>query len=138
MGSAFPAGRRHGLALASRLIAPLTWVTACRRGARRPGAPAPAKVCGAMDYTIRRAPTRDVRAIAGLVNANVESRRLLGKATVTLYEDVPEFWVAERSADGAVVGCGALHVMWEDLAEIRTVAVHPDCRGHGIGHRLVD
>jgi amino-acid N-acetyltransferase len=90
-----------------------------------------------MDYVIRRARTPDVRAIAGLVHRNVASRRLLGKATVTLYEDVQEFWVAERAADGAVVGCGALHVMWEDLAEIRTVAVSPDCQGQGIGHRLV-
>ncbi len=78
-----------------------------------------------------------MRAIADLVHQNVASRRLLGKATVTLYEDVQEFWVAERPADGAVVGCGALHVMWEDLAEIRTVAVSPDCQGQGIGHRLV-
>ena len=45
--------------------------------------------------------------------------------------------MAERAADGAVVGCGALHVMWEDLAEIRTVAVRPGLQGHGIGHRLV-
>src|SRR6266567_725348 len=95
------------------------------------------RVCGAMDYVIRRARTRDVRAIADLVNTNVESRRLLGKATVTLYEDVQEFWVAERAADGTVAGCGALHVMWEDLAEIRTVAVHPDCQGLGIGHGIV-
>ena len=36
-----------------------------------------------------------------------------------------------------MVGCGALHVMWEDLAEIRTVAVDPACRGHKIGHRIV-
>ena len=93
--------------------------------------------CGAMNFVIRRARAPDVRVIAGLVSANVASRRLLGKATVTLYEDVQEFWVAERAADGAVVGCGALHVMWEDLAEIRTVAVRPDCQGHGIGHRLV-
>jgi amino-acid N-acetyltransferase len=91
-----------------------------------------------MDYTIRRARTPDVRMIAGLVSINVGSRRLLGKAAVTLYEDVQEFWVAERAADGVVVGCGALHVMWEDLAEIRTVAVDPGCQGHGIGHRLVD
>ena len=69
-----------------------------------------------MDYVIRRARTRDVRVIAGLVNQNVASRRLLGKATVTLYEDIQEFWVAERTGDGLVVGCGALHVMWEDLA----------------------
>jgi amino-acid N-acetyltransferase len=91
----------------------------------------------AMNYVIRRARTADVRAIAVLVGENVASRRLLGKATVTLYEDVQEFWVAERTADGAVVGCGALHVMWEDLAEIRTVAVRADCQGHGIGHKLV-
>ena len=90
-----------------------------------------------MDYMIRRARTPDVRAIAGLVDINVGSRRLLGKATVTLYEDVQEFWVAERAVDAAVVGCGALHVMWEDLAEIRTVAVRPGLQGHGIGHRLV-
>ena len=90
-----------------------------------------------MGYMIRRARTADVAAIAALVHTNVGSRRLLGKATVTLYEDVQEFWVAERVADGTVVGCGALHVMWEDLAEIRTVAVSPGCQGHGIGHRLV-
>lgn len=94
-------------------------------------------VCRAMDYTIRRARTRDVRAIRGLVDANADSGRLLGKDTVTLYEDVQEFWIAERAADATVVGCGALHVMWEDLAEIRTIAVAESCRGHGVGHRLV-
>lgn len=70
-----------------------------------------------MDYLIRRARTSDVRAISALVAQNVDSGRLLAKATVTLYEDVPEFWVAERAGDGLVAGCGALHVMWEDLAE---------------------
>jgi amino-acid N-acetyltransferase len=65
---------------------------------------------------------------------------LLSKATVTLYEDVQEFWVACETVDGAegpVVGCGALHVMWEDLAEIRTLAVDPRCRGRKIGARIV-
>jgi amino-acid N-acetyltransferase len=91
-----------------------------------------------MEHTIRRAQTRDIRAIAGLVADNVASGRVLSKATVTLYEDVQEFWVAERASDRAVVGCGALHVMWEDLAEIRTIAVHDSCQGQGIGHRLVE
>lgn len=90
-----------------------------------------------MDYVIRRARTSDVRAIAGLVSENVASGRLLGKATVTLYEDVQEFWVAQDEASDEVVGCGALHVMWEDLAEIRTIAVRADQQGKGIGHRLV-
>jgi amino-acid N-acetyltransferase len=89
-----------------------------------------------MEVTIRRARTVDVRAIRRLVDVYAVDRRLLSKATVALFEDVQEFWVAQRS-DGVVVGCGAVHVMWEDLAEIRTVAVDPACRGQKIGHRLV-
>ena len=84
---------------------------------------------------VRRARTSDVRAIRSFVDAYADDRRLLSKATVTLYEDVQEFFVAERG--GEVVGCGALHVLWEDLAEVRTVAVAPDLRGHGIGQLLL-
>src|SRR5690349_2474305 len=86
---------------------------------------------------IRRARTTDVRAIRSLVDEYTGDRRLLSKATVTLYESVQEFWVAVDDRD-RVLGCGALHVMWEDLAEIRTVAVDPACRGQKIGHRIVD
>ncbi len=86
---------------------------------------------------VRRARTGDVPGIQRLVSAYAADRRLLAKATVALYEDVQEFWVAARESDGAVVGCGALHVMWEDLAEVRTVAVDADCRGQRIGRRIV-
>lgn len=89
------------------------------------------------DLVVRRARTADVRGIRELIDTYSPGGRLLSKATVTLYEHVQEFWVAVRPADGAVLGCGALHVMWEDLAEIRTVAVHPDCRGRKIGHQIV-
>ena len=85
---------------------------------------------------IRRARTSDVRAIRELVDTYTTDRRLLSKATVTLYESVQEFWVAVGENE-RVVGCGALHVMWEDLAEIRTVAVDPAFRGRKIGHRIV-
>ncbi|CRK58471.1 N-acetylglutamate synthase [Alloactinosynnema sp. L-07] len=63
-------------------------------------------------------------------------RVLLAKELVTLYEDVQEFWVAE--VDGELVGCGALHVLWEDIAEIRTIAVLPSAIGLGVGHALVN
>ena len=76
----------------------------------------------------------DVRRIKDLVDCYAGAVLLI-KQLVTLYEDVQEFWVAER--DGAVLGCGALHVLWEDLAEIRTLAVHPDAVGQGVGHALV-
>ena len=84
---------------------------------------------------IREARTSDVPAIRDLVDAYTADRILLSKATVTLYEDVQEFYVAE--IDGAVVGCGALHVLWEDLAEVRTLAVDKVHRGKGIGDLLL-
>ena len=84
---------------------------------------------------IRRARTADVRSIRTFIDVYADDRILLSKATVTLYEDVQEFWVVEL--DGAVIGCGALHVMWEDLAEVRTLAVAPAHRHRGIGHLLL-
>ncbi|HEX6402053.1 MAG TPA: amino-acid N-acetyltransferase [Pseudonocardiaceae bacterium] len=89
----------------------------------------------ALKITVRRARVADVRKIKELVDLYAGAV-LLAKQLVTLYEDVQEFWVAER--DGAVVGCGALHVLWEDLAEIRTLAVYPDAVGQGVGHALVE
>ena len=84
---------------------------------------------------VRRARTSDVPDIKRLVDTYA-GRILLEKNLVTLYEAVQEFWVAEAGAD--VVGCGALHVLWSDLGEVRTVAVDPKVRGHGIGHAIVD
>ncbi len=84
---------------------------------------------------VRRARTTDVRAMKSIIDGYV-GRVLLAKQLVTLYEDVQEFWVAEL--DGGLVGCGALHVLWEDLAELRTIAVLPGATGRGVGHALVD
>lgn len=83
---------------------------------------------------VRRARTADVTTIKQLVDIYA-GQVLLAKEMVTLYESVPEFLVAEL--DGEVVGCGALHVFWEDLGEVRTVAVHPRVIGRGVGHALV-
>lgn len=85
---------------------------------------------------IRPAHTSDVARIRYLVDTYSPDRRLLSKATVALYEGVQEFVVAEL--DGNVVGCGALHVMWEDLAEVRTLAVDPAVGRRGIGGALLD
>jgi amino-acid N-acetyltransferase len=87
--------------------------------------------------TIRPARTADVPRIARLVDGYADDRILLRKETVTYYEDVQEFLVAEDDA-GSVVGCGALHVMWQDLAEVRTLAVDKQARGHGVGHVLIE
>ncbi|MCW2723125.1 MAG: N-acetylglutamate synthase [Frankiales bacterium] len=90
-----------------------------------------------MDLFVRRARTSDVPGIRGLVDTYAPDRRLLSKPTVTLYEDVQEFFVAVDAAD-RVLGCGALHVLWADLAEVRTVAVDPSAQRRGVGHRLLE
>ena len=63
-------------------------------------------------------------------------RKMLAKDLVTLYETVQDFRVAEL--DGEVIGCGALHILWADLGEIRTVAIRPDHRGHHYGDPLLE
>ncbi|MHA3022459.1 amino-acid N-acetyltransferase [Mycobacterium sp. BMJ-28] len=83
---------------------------------------------------MRRARTSDVPAVKALIDIYA-GKILLEKNLVNLYEAVQEFWVAELG--GEIVGCGALHVLWADLGEVRTVAVHPKVRGKGVGHRVV-
>ncbi len=89
----------------------------------------------AASIAVRRARTPDVRAIRQIVQPLAASRVLVPKEAVTYYESVHEFRVAE--VDGVVIGCGALHVMWEDLAEIRTVAVAANHLGKGVGGVLL-
>lgn len=85
---------------------------------------------------VRHARTKDVPAIAEIMQPLVERRVLLGKDLVVLYESVQEFRVAVTPHD-EVVGIGALHVMWEHLAEIRSLAVREDWLGKGVGRILL-
>ena len=84
---------------------------------------------------IRPARTSYIKGIRTLIDTYAVGKRLLTKETVTLYESVQEFSVAIDN--GEVVGCAALHVLWEDLAEVRTVAVIERLRGTGVGHQLM-
>ena len=89
-----------------------------------------------MSLIIRQAKTSDIKNIRAIIDEYAACRRLLTKETVTLYESVQEFTVAE--IDGKVVGCGAMHVLWEDLAEVRSVAVDKSVRGKGVGHGILE
>ena len=89
-----------------------------------------------MSVVIRPAKTSDVKTIRAIVDTYAVERKLLSKETVTLFESVQEFVVAE--SDGEVVGCGALHVLWEDIAEVRTVAVVKQMHGKGVGHLILE
>ncbi len=91
----------------------------------------------ATSFSVREARTGDVRAIKRLVEPLVQQRILLGKELVVFFESLQEFRVAVEDVSGEVIGCGALHVIWEDLGEVRTLAVADAWRGAGVGHALL-
>jgi amino-acid N-acetyltransferase len=89
------------------------------------------------EFTVRPARTTDVRGIHRMLEPYVQRRILLGKDIVVLYEAVQQFVVAETT-DGTLIGCGALHVMWDDLGEIRTLIVSDEWLHRGVGRRIVE
>ena len=88
-------------------------------------------------FHVRPAKTADVRGIQEILEPFVQRRILLGKDIVVLYESVQQFLVAEDEND-RLIGCGALHVMWEDLGEIRTLIVVDEWLHHGVGRAIVE
>lgn len=72
-----------------------------------------------------------------MIEPLVNERILLGKDRVVFYEAIQEFRIAENAA-GEAIGCGALHVMWEDLGEVRTLAVVPEWLHRGVGRALLE
>ena len=85
---------------------------------------------------IRPAKVSDVREIQRLVNSYAEEEKMLPRSLSETYDHVRDFFVAEGDG-GAFAGCGALTVAWEDLAEIRSVAVARDATGGGLGTAII-
>lgn len=84
---------------------------------------------------VRKARVDDVPAIHALVKEFARQEAMLPLSLSDVYEKLRDFFVADR--DDVVVGCAALHVVWEDLAEVRSVAVRSDLQGQGVGRDLV-
>jgi amino-acid N-acetyltransferase len=84
---------------------------------------------------IRDATIKDVKRIHGLINSYAETDRMLFASMSNIYENLQIFKVAEL--DGKVVGCCAMKVLWEDLAEIKSLAVEKAQFGKGVGRSLV-
>ena len=85
---------------------------------------------------IRKAVVGDVKAIKSLISLYSEKGEMLPRALGELYDSVRDFRVCE--IDGKVAGVAALHVGWEGLAELRSVAVSPGHLGRGVGRKLVE
>jgi len=90
--------------------------------------------------TVRRARVTDVPAILELINGLAREQVMLPRSPMSVYEGLRDFMVAEDTSRdaNAFVGCGSLHVVWADLAEVRSLAVRPDARHLGAGRALID
>jgi amino-acid N-acetyltransferase len=86
---------------------------------------------------IRPARVGDVPAINDLIRTFADRKLMIRRSLGELYESIREFLVAIDD-DGQIIGCVALHVFWEDLAELKCLAVAEQAHGQGVGRRLVD
>jgi amino-acid N-acetyltransferase len=86
---------------------------------------------------IRKASLGDVKTIHRLINEQAGSGHILARAMSELYGQIRDFTVIGDDESGEIVGCGALQICWEDLAEIRSLAVQTSHQGKGIGTRLI-
>lgn len=98
---------------------------------------------------IEKAQIRDVEEILELVNVFAESNLMLPRGPQYLYENIRDFVIASdrnvpvysltetREDLHLIVACGSLHVLWEDIAEVRALAIHPDYQHLGLGSKLV-
>ena len=88
------------------------------------------------ELSIRPATVRDVPRMLEIINAYAAAQEMLSRSPLSLYEGVRDFVVATRGDE--TVGCGALHVVWGDMAEIRSIAVDPGEKGRGTGRLLAE
>ena len=88
------------------------------------------------ELVVRRATVKDVPAMSRIINHYASQGLMLPRSHHKLYQDIRDFVVV--TVDGKVIACGALHVVWEDLGEIRSLAMVQEWIGKGIGRRIVD
>jgi amino-acid N-acetyltransferase len=108
------------------------------------------KDTGKINFSLRKAEISDVRDILDLVNGFAGQNLMLARGPQYLFENIRDFVVAvtdEPTADpagasgipaGGIIACASLHVLWEDVAEIRSTAIHPDCQHMGLGKKLIE
>ena len=84
---------------------------------------------------LARAEVGDAKAIHALVNGFAGRGEMLPRTLAEVYENLRDYSVVRDS--GELMACGALHILWQDLAEIRSLAVREERQGRGLGARLV-
>ncbi|MCX7927508.1 MAG: N-acetyltransferase [Candidatus Omnitrophica bacterium] len=88
------------------------------------------------DYKIRKAVISDVPKIQNLINNYAKQGLMIARSLNELYENVRDFWVC--LAEKEIIGCAAVHVAWQDLIEIKSLAVEKSYQHQGIGSQLIE
>ncbi len=88
------------------------------------------------NYIMRKATLSDTRMIQGIINSFSLKNLMLQRSLNEIYENIRDFWVVE--SEGEVIACAALHPLWEDMAEIKSLAVSEDHMSKGLGRELVE
>ncbi|MDO8941555.1 MAG: GNAT family N-acetyltransferase, partial [Desulfobacterales bacterium] len=90
-------------------------------------------------FPIRKARISDVENLLELVNGFAAQNLMLPRGPQYIFENIRDYAViVDDSRGGRIVACGSLHVLWNDMAEIRSMAIHPDYQKRGLGRRLAD
>lgn len=87
-------------------------------------------------FVLRKARVGDAPAIADIVNSHAKDGIMLQRPLSRIYDNIRDYTVIVKNDE--IVGCGALHVMWADLAEIRAVALRKDIIGKGYGRPMIE
>ena len=90
----------------------------------------------AISAVVRKARVADAPVIADIVNLQAQKGFMLTRSLSSIYDNIRDYMVSE--VEGEVIGCGALHVMWSDLAEIRGLALCENYIGKGYGRPIVE
>lgn len=88
------------------------------------------------DVVVQKASVEDVPAMADLINYFADKELMLPRSQHQIYQYLRDFVVVKK--DDMVIGCGALHIVWADLGEVRSLAVQEDWHGRGVGHCIVE
>jgi amino-acid N-acetyltransferase len=87
------------------------------------------------DHKIRKARINDIKQIQNLINFYGRQGLMISRSLNELYENIRDFWVCESR--GKILGCSAVHISWENLVEIKSVAVDKSAVHKGIGSELL-
>lgn len=88
--------------------------------------------------TIRKAKISDVRQIQKLIELSAKKGEMLSRSLSELYDNLRDYYIYQDEGQGQILGTCAMHICWEDLAEIRSLVVREEYNRRGIGTKLIE